>query len=234
MIRASTGGTLELDLAYNLTRSKPRGTVIGVAVMLLVGVAVLGLTIAKPRSTDRGRFPPARAPLCVVQARRSSCASPTCSRRARKSAVSAARSKSRRSATRPPRGPRPRSSAIASRSRAGAHLTADRAGGADQLRGVVFDSQFKPIVTMKLDGAPTRTRISPTAATATTVFVTDRNPATTRSPSPPRRRDRDGERQDADGSRTVKVVRDGQPFAQRTSTSGGSPSPATATSSTPA
>jgi Tol biopolymer transport system component len=38
---------------------------------------------------------------------------------------------------------------------------------------VVFDHQFKPILKMKLDGAPTRTRISPDGRYgATTVFVT--------------------------------------------------------------
>lgn len=142
--------------------------------MLLVGLAVLGLTIAKPRSADPGPIP-AGAPPVV-------------------------RSAAAESLVRAPHllMTRPKVAGVGgeieiaplgdpSAARATTALECDRisfAGGRGiclqtavgmltQYEAVVFDSQFKPIVTMKLDGAPTRTRISPDGRYgATTVFVT--------------------------------------------------------------
>jgi hypothetical protein len=174
-IHASKQGcTLELDLAYNLSVSKPSGTVIGVAVMLLVGLAVLGLTIAKPRTTDPEPVPAGARP--VVRGANAEILVREPHLLMTRAKVGGAGGEIEIAPLGDP-----------AAARATTALKCDRisfAGGRGiclqtalgvltKYEAVVFDSQFKPILTMKLDGTPTRTRISPDGRYgATTVFVT--------------------------------------------------------------
>ena len=142
--------------------------------MLLVGLAVLGLTIAKPRSADPGPVPPGLRPVVRDASAEILVREPhLLLTRAKVAGVGGEIEIA------------PLGDAMAAR--ATTALKCDRisfAGGRGiclqtalgvltKYEAVVFDSQFKPIVTMKLDGAPTRTRISPDGRYgATTVFVT--------------------------------------------------------------
>ena len=147
---------------------------IGAAIMLLVGLAVLGLTIAKPRSADPEPLPTGARPVVRGASAEALVREPhLLMMRAKVSGVGG------EIEIAPLGDP--------SAARATTSLQCDRisfAGGRGiclqtalgmltRYEAVVFDNQFKPVVTMKLDGAPTRTRISPDGRYgATTVFVT--------------------------------------------------------------
>jgi hypothetical protein len=186
--------------------------------MLLVSLAVLGLTIAKPRSADPGPVPPGLHPVVRDGSAESLVREPhLLLTRAKVAGVGGEIEIA------------PLGDATAAR--AATALKCDRisfAGGRGiclqtslgvltKYEAVVFDSQFKPIVTMKLDGAPTRTRISPDGRYgATTVFVTGQehgynsvsfSTKTTLIEMASGKAVTDLEQ--------FKVVRDGQPFAAK-------------------
>lgn len=153
---------------------KPKGTVIGVAVMLLAGLVVLGFTIARPRSADPGPVPAGARPVVRDAAAETLVRQPH---------LLLIRPKVAEAGGEIEIAPL----ADPAAARATTALKCDRisfAGGRGiclqtalgvltSYEAVVFDHQFKPIVTMKLEGSPTRTRISPDGRYgAITVFVT--------------------------------------------------------------
>jgi hypothetical protein len=142
--------------------------------MLLVGLAVLGLTLAKPRPSDPGPAPAGVAPVVRGGSAETLVGAPHLLFTRAKIAGSGAEIEIA-------------SLADPSAPRATTELKCDRIsfgggrgiclmthmGVLTKYEAVVFDARFQTISTFKLDGAPTRTRISPDGRYgATTVFVT--------------------------------------------------------------
>lgn len=153
---------------------KPNRTVIGVAVMLLVGLSVLGLTIAKPRPADPGPVLEGARPVVRDANPVSLVREPHLLMTRAK--VGGAGGEIEIAPLGDPTAARGTTALKCDRvSFAGGRgiCLQTALGVLTRYEAVVFDSQFKPIVTVKLDGAPTRTRISPDGRYgATTVFVT--------------------------------------------------------------
>ena len=161
--------------------------------MLLVGLAVLGLTIAKPRSADPGPVPAGARPVVRDASAESLVRAPhLLLTRAKVDGVGGEIEIA-------PLGDPTAARATTALKCDRISFAGDRGiclqtavGVLTKYEAVVFDSQFKPVATMKLDGAPTRTRISPDGRYgATTVFVTGQEHGynsvsfSTKTPLPP-------------------------------------------------
>ena len=142
--------------------------------MLVAGLVVLGFTIARPRPADPGPVPAGARP--VVR----DAAAETLVRQAHllltRPQVSETGGEIEIAPLADPAAARATTSLKCDRISfaVGRGICLQTALGVlTKYEAVVFDTQFKPIVTMKLDGAPTRTRISPDGRYgAITVFVT--------------------------------------------------------------